>query len=81
MLACLLCCKTNFLLLWLCLVFLVFRGNRRRTYHWTLVIELTILGLWIPPAYHVALRIAEGARVGHVPKSTQATLAMFGLNM
>ncbi|KAK4130822.1 hypothetical protein BT67DRAFT_452161 [Trichocladium antarcticum] len=71
---------TNFLLLWFCLGFLIFRGNRRRTYHCTLVLELAILGLWTPPVYYVATELASPRDVP-VPKSTQATLAMFGLNM
>lgn len=71
---------TAFLLLWLCLGFLAFRGNRRRTYHWTLVIELAILGLWIPPIYYIALDIAaSGDRP--VPMSARAALAMFALNL
>ncbi|GAB1313700.1 F-box domain-containing protein [Madurella fahalii] len=71
---------TTFLLLWLCLGFLAFRGNRRRTYHWTLAIELAILGLWIPPVYYITIEIAS-AGDGPVPMSTQAALAMFALNM
>jgi hypothetical protein len=50
------------------------------TYHWILAIELTILGLWIPPIYYVASEIANA--IGDpTPKSTQASLAMFVLNM
>jgi hypothetical protein len=51
-----------------------------RTYHFTLVLELTILGLWIPPVYCIATEIA-GSPSNAVQKSTKATLAMFALNM
>ncbi|KAK4120415.1 hypothetical protein N657DRAFT_579959 [Parathielavia appendiculata] len=71
---------TNFILLWICLMFLISRGRRLRTYHWTLAIELIILALWIPPVYHVATDIAN-ASGATVLKSTRATLAMFILNM
>ncbi len=70
---------TSFLLLWICLGVLICRGNKRRTYHCTFVLELIILGLWIPPIYHVATEMAD-ASDGPVPKSTQATLALFTLN-
>ncbi|KAK3314498.1 hypothetical protein B0H66DRAFT_449574, partial [Apodospora peruviana] len=71
---------TSFLLLWVCLGFLIFRGNRRRTYHYTLVLELAILCLWIPPVYDIASSIAAAPGAA-VPKTTQATLAMYALNM
>jgi len=51
-----------------------------RTYHWTLILELAILGLWVPPIYYIASEIAD-APDGPVPKITQAVLAMFALNM
>ncbi|KAK3387909.1 hypothetical protein B0H63DRAFT_521926 [Podospora didyma] len=72
---------TSFLLLWICLGFLVFRGNRRRTYHYTLFLELVILCLWIPPVYFVATEISNKGPEDTVPKSIQAALAMFCLNM
>jgi hypothetical protein len=72
--------QTNFILLWICLMFLIWRGKKLRTYHWTLALELIILGIWIPPVYHVASEIAN-APGAPVSKSTQATLAMFALNM
>ncbi|KAG7285628.1 hypothetical protein NEMBOFW57_010257 [Staphylotrichum longicolle] len=71
---------TNFILLWICLGFLICRGNVWRTYHCTLVLELIIFGLWIPPIYHLATEIAN-ASGDPIPKSTQATLALFVLNM
>jgi hypothetical protein len=61
-------------------MFLIWRGKKLRTYHWTLALELTILGIWIPPVYHVASEIAS-ASGAPVSRSTQATLAMFVLNM
>ncbi|KAK4239211.1 hypothetical protein C8A03DRAFT_32694 [Achaetomium macrosporum] len=70
---------TNFILMWICLAFLVLRGTWRRTYHYTLFLELTILALWIPPVYYVAGNIID--KHDPVPKTTQATLAMFALNM
>ncbi|KAK4149990.1 hypothetical protein C8A00DRAFT_18403, partial [Chaetomidium leptoderma] len=70
----------NFMLLWVCLGFLICRGTRWRTYHWTLVLELIILGLWIPPIYDVATEIANPP-AGPIPQSTQAALAMFVLNI
>jgi len=71
---------TNFILLWICLGFLVCRGNKWRTYHCTLVLELVILGLWIPPIYHIATEVAN-ASGGPISRSTQATLALFALNV
>ncbi|KAK4159732.1 hypothetical protein QBC43DRAFT_293753 [Cladorrhinum sp. PSN259] len=70
----------SFVLLWLCLGFIIFRGNRRRTYHWTFSLELIILGLWILPVYSIASEIAKHPE-DDVPRSTQASLAMFGLNI
>ncbi|KAL2265108.1 hypothetical protein VTJ83DRAFT_6208 [Remersonia thermophila] len=72
---------TNFLLLWICLSFLVFRGHWHRTYHYTLILESLILGLWIPPVYHIAREIAGNTGPGSIPASAKATLAMFVLNM
>ncbi|KAJ4288801.1 hypothetical protein N0V88_007128 [Collariella sp. IMI 366227] len=73
---------TNFLLLWICLGFLILRGNRFRTYHWTLSLELVILGLWVAPVYHIAREIVQASSAGDtVSKATKATQAMFCLNM
>ncbi|KAL2131948.1 hypothetical protein VTI74DRAFT_4403 [Chaetomium olivicolor] len=73
---------TNFILLWICLGILVIRGNARRTYHWTLALELTILGLWVPPVYHIVREIIATSTAGaSVSKATQAILAMFCMNM
>jgi hypothetical protein len=72
--------QTSFILLWICLGFIVCRGNVWRTYHYTLTLELIILGLWIPPVYYIAAGLASSPD-DPVPKSTQAALAMFALNM
>ncbi|KAK3935157.1 hypothetical protein QBC46DRAFT_56428 [Diplogelasinospora grovesii] len=71
---------TAFLQLWICLFFLIFRGNRVRTYVYTLFFELATVGCWIPPVYYIAMDIA-GNPDEPVPTSTQATLAIFALNM
>lgn len=36
--------------IWAALLSLL-RGHRLRTYHWSLICELAITGLWIPPLY------------------------------
>lgn len=67
----------SFVLLWLCMAFLAFRGNRVRTYGWVGCLELVILGLWIPPIYAVA----ESVTAGSVEKSAVAALVFYGLNV
>lgn len=37
----------GFVLMWVCIFLIMFRGNRVRTYHWALFIELAIVGLWV----------------------------------
>lgn len=71
--------KTSFLLLWICLGFLIVRGTRRN-YHYTLFLEVAILGLWIPPVYYIATEIVQ-AQDTPVPKENIAALALFALNM
>ncbi|KAK4223306.1 hypothetical protein QBC38DRAFT_459483 [Podospora fimiseda] len=71
---------TGFLLLWLCLGFITFRGNRRETYHWTFLLELVILGLWIMPVCFIGKHFADHPDQ-KVSKSVQASLALFGLNI
>ncbi|KAL2158765.1 hypothetical protein VTH06DRAFT_3956 [Thermothelomyces fergusii] len=72
---------TNFLLFWICLVFVGIRGVVRRVHHWILlVLELVILSLWIPPVYSLALDLVATPG-GSAPRSTRATLAIFALNM
>ena len=46
----------------------------------TLLLELSILGLWIPPVYYIASAIARSPDES-VPRSTVAALAIFALNM
>ncbi|KAI1843228.1 hypothetical protein JX265_012198 [Neoarthrinium moseri] len=71
----------NFVLLWVCMAFLMFRGNRIRTYHWVGMVELVIMGLWIPPIYAVARDLQDGG-VGSRPfESSVAALAFFATNM
>lgn len=37
----------GFLLMWFCIVLIMFRGNKVRTYHVALFLELAIVGLWV----------------------------------
>lgn len=67
-------------MLWISLGFITCSRNTWKTYHWILALELIIMGLWIPPIYYVASEIAN-ASGDPIPKSTQASLAMFALNM
>jgi hypothetical protein len=59
---------------------IILRGNRVRTYHHSLVLELAVLGLWIPPVYYIIKQIVDNPGEA-VPASTGACLAMFLLNM
>ncbi|KAI5928228.1 hypothetical protein F4810DRAFT_719887 [Camillea tinctor] len=68
----------TFVLLWVCMAFLMLRGNRVRTYHWVGAVELVILGLWIPPMYAVARMVA--VEDGRVEGSAVAALVFFSLN-
>lgn len=73
---------TSFLLGWIVLGFIMWRGNRRRTYNWTFGLELIILGLWIPPIYHVAKLVDDDLDAGiRVDSSTWASLVFFGISM
>ncbi|KAI1214320.1 uncharacterized protein F4807DRAFT_455961 [Annulohypoxylon truncatum] len=67
----------GFALLWVCMAFLAFRGNRVRTYHWVGVLELVILGLWIPPVYAVATGVGDGAP----ERSAIVALVFYGVNV
>ncbi|KAH8884930.1 hypothetical protein GQ53DRAFT_696760 [Thozetella sp. PMI_491] len=69
---------TSFLLLWICLTILLFRGNRFRTYIFTLFIELAVLGLWIPPLYRLAKDIAVAKEPS---KIDVGTLSVYAFNM
>lgn len=37
----------GFLLTWVCIILIMFRGNRVRTYHLALIMELAIVALWV----------------------------------
>lgn len=37
----------GFVLMWVCIILIMFRGNRVRTYHWALLIEVSMVGLWV----------------------------------
>lgn len=37
----------GFALMFVCIILIMFRGNRVRTYHWALLIELAMVGLWV----------------------------------
>ncbi|KAH9885905.1 hypothetical protein F4778DRAFT_489961 [Xylariomycetidae sp. FL2044] len=67
----------TFVLLWVCMGFLMFRGNRIRTYHWVGMVELVILGLWIPPIYSLSTIMTGGL----VENSAIAALTFFAFNV
>ncbi|KAK3321317.1 hypothetical protein B0T19DRAFT_263533 [Cercophora scortea] len=72
----------SFLLLWMCLGIIIIRGNTRRSNYWTLLCELAILWLWMPPVYHIASAIASRSPGdAPIPKSTIACLVIFVLYM
>lgn len=70
---------TSFILLWVCFFMLMFRGNRVRTYHWTLLAEALVLCLWVMPLHYI---ISLYVAVPHdqLPRSTMACLIIFLLN-
>ncbi|KAK8133376.1 hypothetical protein PG984_005388 [Apiospora sp. TS-2023a] len=70
----------NFVLLWVCMAFLVLRGNYVRTYHWVALVELIILGLWIPPLYMVGKNL-EVHLASPIRAATIAALVFFTVNM
>ncbi|KAI1389159.1 uncharacterized protein F4822DRAFT_271140 [Hypoxylon trugodes] len=67
----------SFALLWMCMAFLAFRGNRVRTYHWVGILELVIVGLWVPPIYAVV----KGIEAGNAERSAMAALGFYGINV
>ncbi|KAK4198656.1 hypothetical protein QBC40DRAFT_308082 [Triangularia verruculosa] len=71
---------TSFLLLWVVMGFLFFRGSRKRAYRYTLLLELAILGCWIPPVYYISMQIVSHPE-REVDTAMQAALALFGLNL
>ncbi|KAJ4405028.1 hypothetical protein N0V82_010390 [Gnomoniopsis sp. IMI 355080] len=70
----------GFVLTWVCIILIMFRGNRVRTYHLALLIELAIVGLWIPPIYHIGKEIATRT-LELAAKPAIAIIAFVGLNM
>ena len=60
---------------------LLLRGNVVRTFHLTLVLELMIACLWIPPVYSLAAIIRNTPTDVAVPRTTVVTLTFFCLNM
>ncbi|KAK0668751.1 hypothetical protein QBC41DRAFT_276079 [Cercophora samala] len=71
---------TSFLLLWIVMGFLFFRASRKRAYRYTLLLELAILGCWIPPVYYISMQIVKHPE-REVDTAMQAALALFGLNL
>lgn len=37
----------GFLLMWICIILIMFRGNKVRTYNVALFLEVAIIGLWV----------------------------------
>ncbi|KAJ0148752.1 hypothetical protein CTA2_644 [Colletotrichum tanaceti] len=70
----------NFVLLWWCLAFLVVRGERKRTYQFTGVLEAAILGLWCLPLYVLVKDIEEDVD-GALDRRATVTLVFIILNM
>ena len=66
-------------MMWFCIFLLLVRGNSVRTYGIGLVVEGTLLGLWVPQLY-VAIQIWAGAEPGAVPSSTKAAAIIFMMN-
>ena len=66
-------------MMWFCIFLLLFRGNSVRTYGTGLVMEGTLLGLWIPQLYFV-IQIWATAEPSGVPSSTKAATIMFMMN-
>jgi len=63
-----------------CLFVLTLRGIKTRTYHWTLLLELACMALWVPPVYAIAHDIVQSPDQV-LAKSTTATLAFCGINI
>lgn len=55
------------------------RGIELRTYHWSLLLETSILGLWIPPLNDVVRVMMQ--RDQGVKTSDIATVFFIGTNM
>ncbi|KAL6789815.1 hypothetical protein J3E68DRAFT_412443 [Trichoderma sp. SZMC 28012] len=60
------------------------RGHAMRTYHWSMLVELFILAVWIPPMYEVVNKAIVNRSTSdlHVSRSaTYWTLVLIALNM
>ncbi|PNP44178.1 hypothetical protein THARTR1_11069 [Trichoderma harzianum] len=72
-----------FMAFWTSILNLV-RGYAMRTYHWSMLTELIILALWIPPMYEVVDKSIVNRSTSDLQVSrsaTYATLAFISLNM
>ncbi|KAK1672080.1 hypothetical protein BDP55DRAFT_635288 [Colletotrichum godetiae] len=69
-----------FVLLWWCLALLVVRGEHKRTYHFSLILETAILGLWCLPIY-VLVKDVEDGIAGLFDRRVTVTLVFIVLNM
>ncbi|GJC83759.1 hypothetical protein ColLi_06597 [Colletotrichum liriopes] len=70
----------NFVLLWWCLAFLVVRGEHKRTYHFTGILEAAILALWCLPLYVLVNDVEDGIN-GAWDRRVTVTLIFIVLNM
>ncbi|KAJ0374835.1 hypothetical protein COL26b_007001 [Colletotrichum chrysophilum] len=70
----------NFILLWWCLALLITRGEHKRTYHLSLILEAAILGLWCMPLY-VFINLNEENFKGLEDRRVTVTLVFVVLNM
>lgn len=55
------------------------RGTELRTYHWSLLLEMGILGLWIPPLTGVVRTMEKGSE--GVRAADIATIFFIACNM
>lgn len=69
----------NLVLLCVCMLFLMLRGNRVRTYIWTALVELTILGLWVVPLVYVSRHLGHDDDEDFAV--SVAALVFYGLNI
>lgn len=72
--------QVNFVLLWWCLAILIVRGDHKRTYHISAVLEAAILGLWCLPLY-VLVNDVEIGVAGTEDRRVTVTLVFIALNM
>lgn len=64
--------------IWALLLTLV-RGSRLRTFHWSVLLEVIILALWVPPTFALATIIRSPS--SRSPGPPIMTLALVGINM